>query len=101
MDEEILRQIEQIIGYKFSDKNLLVKAFTHSSAVDDRLLSNERLEFLGDAVVNFVAADYLEPRDLEEPSHFNALFRLEVEAGVRTPFTDIARYLHLWGRRTG
>jgi len=48
-----------------------------------------------------VAADYLEPRDLEEPSHFNALLRLELEAGARTPFTDIARYLHLWGRRTG
>jgi len=49
----------------------------------------------------FVAADYLEPRDLEEPSYFNALLRLEVEAGVRAPFMDIARYLHLWGRRTG
>ncbi|HET7853470.1 MAG TPA: methyltransferase domain-containing protein [Candidatus Methylomirabilis sp.] len=49
----------------------------------------------------FVATDYLEPRDLEEPSYFNALLRLEVEAGARTPFMDIARYLHLWGRRTG
>ncbi|MGI0037950.1 MAG: class I SAM-dependent methyltransferase [Nitrososphaera sp.] len=49
----------------------------------------------------FVAADYLEPCDLKEPSHFNALLRLEVEAGARSPFTDIARYLHLWGRRTG
>jgi hypothetical protein len=49
----------------------------------------------------FVAADYLKPRDLEEPSYFNALLRLEVEAGLRAPFTDIARYLHLWGMRTG
>jgi len=59
MDEEILRQIEQIIGYKFSDKNLLVKAFTHSSAVDDRLLSNERLEFLGDSVLAVVICQAL------------------------------------------
>src|SRR4030042_3792868 len=59
MDEEILRQIEQIIGDKFSDKNLLVKAFTHSSAVDDRLLSNERLEFLGDAVLAVVICQAL------------------------------------------
>lgn len=59
MDEEILRQIEQIIDYKFSDKNLLVKAFTHSSAVDDRLLSNERLEFLGDAVLALVICQAL------------------------------------------
>jgi S-adenosylmethionine-dependent methyltransferase len=48
----------------------------------------------------FVAADYFAPRDLEEPSHFNALLRLEVEAGMQSPFMDIARYLHLWGRRT-
>ncbi len=59
MDEEILRQIEQIIGYNFSDKNLLVKAFTHSSAVDGRLLSNERLEFLGDSVLAVVICQAL------------------------------------------
>jgi len=51
MDEETLQQIEQIIGYRFSNRNLLSKAFAHSSAVDDRLFSNERLEFLGDAVL--------------------------------------------------
>lgn len=51
MDEETLQQIEQIIGYKFSNRNLLSKAFAHSSAVDDRLFSNERLEFLGDSVL--------------------------------------------------
>jgi ribonuclease-3 len=68
MDEETLQQIEQIIGYKFSNRNLLSKAFAHSSAVDDRLFSNERLEFLGDAVLATVICwtlfeqfpDYLE-----------------------------------------
>ncbi|MHC4558364.1 MAG: ribonuclease III [Planctomycetota bacterium] len=59
MDEEVLLQIEQIIDYKFFDKSLLVKAFTHSSAVDDRLLSNERLEFLGDAVLAVVICQAL------------------------------------------
>ena len=59
MDEEILRQIEQIIGYEFSDKDLLVKAFTHSSAVDNRLLSNERLEFFGDSVLAVVICQAL------------------------------------------
>jgi len=59
MDEETLRQIEQIIGYEFSDKNLLVKAFTHSSAVDNRLLSNERLEFFGDSVLAVVICQAL------------------------------------------
>jgi ribonuclease III len=51
MNEEALQQIEQIIGYKFSNRELLSKAFAHSSAVDDRLFSNERLEFLGDSVL--------------------------------------------------
>ena len=54
MDDEVLQQIEQIIGYEFSDRGLLCKALTHSSAVDNRLLSNERLEFLGDAVLGVV-----------------------------------------------
>jgi ribonuclease-3 len=51
MDEDILQEIEQILDYEFSDKSLIVKALTHSSAVDNRLLSNERLEFLGDSVL--------------------------------------------------
>jgi len=59
MDEDVLRQIEQIIGYEFSDKNLLVKALTHSSAVDNRLMSNERLEFLGDSVLAVVICQAL------------------------------------------
>jgi ribonuclease-3 len=54
MDESVLQQIEQILGYKFSDRSLLAKAFCHSSAVDSRFLSNERLEFLGDAVLGVV-----------------------------------------------
>ncbi len=59
MNEEVLQQIEQIIGYKFSDSDLLAKAFTHSSAVDNRLLSNERLEFLGDAILAVVICQSL------------------------------------------
>ena len=59
MDEETLQQLEQIISHKFSDKNLLAQALTHSSAVDNRLLSNERLEFLGDAVLAVVICQTL------------------------------------------
>lgn len=54
MQEEVLQQIEQIIGYKFSNRSLLAEAFTHSSAVDSRTLSNERMEFLGDSVLALV-----------------------------------------------
>jgi len=59
MDEEALQQIEQIIGHKFSNHDLLFQAFTHSSAVDNRLFSNERLEFLGDAVLAVVICQAL------------------------------------------
>ena len=59
MDEEVLQQIEQIIDYKFSNRGLLAKALTHSSAVDNRLLSNERLEFLGDSVLALVICQTL------------------------------------------
>ncbi len=59
MDETTLRKIEQILGYEFTDKSRLVKAFTHSSAVDNRLLSNERMEFLGDAVLAVVVCQAL------------------------------------------
>ncbi|MHC4172272.1 MAG: ribonuclease III [Planctomycetota bacterium] len=59
MNEETLQQIEQTIGYKFSDKSLLTQAFTHSSAVDNRLSSNERLEFLGDSVLAVVICQTL------------------------------------------
>lgn len=59
MDEEVLQQVEQIIGYKFSNRHLLSKALTHSSSVDNRLLSNERLEFLGDAILSAVICQTL------------------------------------------
>ena len=62
MDDEVLRQIEQVVDYKFSNGNLLVKALTHSSAVDNRLSSNERLEFLGDSVLSAIICQTLYER---------------------------------------
>ena len=59
MDKKTLQRIEQIIGCKFSNNNLLAKAFTHSSSVDNRLLSNERLEFFGDAILATVICQTL------------------------------------------
>jgi ribonuclease-3 len=59
MDADTLEQIERLINYSFSNRNLLTKALTHSSSVDNRLLSNERLEFLGDAVLDVVICQAL------------------------------------------
>ena len=48
------------IGYRFQNPALLERALTHSSYANERGVdSNERLEFLGDSVLGFIAADYL------------------------------------------
>lgn len=53
-------RLEKIIGYSFKDKMLLKKAFTHTSyANDNNLESNEKLEFLGDAILEFIISEYL------------------------------------------
>jgi ribonuclease-3 len=54
MDNDWNSAAESIIGYVFKDSTLLEQALSHSSAVDQREDSNERLEFLGDAVLGFV-----------------------------------------------
>lgn len=50
---------EEIIGYSFKDKNLLKACFTHSSYLNEhpRETCNERLEFLGDAVLELVCTE--------------------------------------------
>ncbi len=68
MKNEDLQKIEQILGYTFSNRELLERSFYHSSAIDNRAMSNERLEFLGDAILGLVICqglyekfpDYLE-----------------------------------------
>ncbi len=61
--ETNLEIVESRLGVKFKDKTLLVQALTHSSAVNEigvgRSESNERLEFLGDAVIGLVVAQQL------------------------------------------
>ena len=54
-----LQKCQKTIGYKFSNVNLLEQALTHASVADDRLGSNERLEFLGDAILGSVICQEL------------------------------------------
>ena len=49
----------EILGYQFQDESLLKEALTHASSAGDRLQSNERMEFLGDAILGFVVCQYL------------------------------------------
>ena len=56
-------KLESVIGYSFRDKELLVRALSHSSYSNEKgdghLGSNERMEFLGDAVLELVSSRYL------------------------------------------
>lgn len=54
-----LGECEERIGYRFNDQKLLLAALTHASGAEHRLASNERMEFLGDAILGFVVCEEL------------------------------------------
>lgn len=56
MTLESLQTLSNAIGYQFNDISLLKKALTHRSVTDE---NNERLEFLGDSLLNFFIANFL------------------------------------------
>ncbi len=55
----LLQGCEERIGYTFTDKRMLQAALTHASGAEHRLASNERLEFLGDAILGAVVCELL------------------------------------------
>lgn len=61
-----LQDLETALGVTFKDKSLLTRALTHRSYLNENpdlpYLDNERLEFLGDAILDFVAAEFLYQR---------------------------------------
>src|SRR4029077_4063402 len=59
LSAERIAQCEARLGYTFTDKVLLKAALTHASGAQHRLKSNERLEFLGDAILGFVVCERL------------------------------------------
>jgi len=59
---ELQASAEQVLGYQFSNLDLLKESLTHSSIADNRLQSNERMEFLGDAVLDLIICDLLYKR---------------------------------------
>jgi ribonuclease III len=58
-EADILRECQDAIGYRFRQPELLRWALTHTSGANTRQMSNERLEFLGDAVLGLVACEQL------------------------------------------
>ncbi len=72
LSKEKERELTRVLGYRFRDRSLLETALTHSSYVNETgqpyRMNNERLEFLGDAVLDAVISEYLYEhyRDREE-----------------------------------
>ena len=58
-----MNELQDAIGYRFNDESLLLEALTHSSYANEQhkkgLNHNERLEFLGDAVLSIAVSDYI------------------------------------------
>ena len=89
-DAASLVRLEQQLGYRFADSALLLQALTHRSA---GALNNERLEFLGDAILGFRVAErlYQQHGDADEGS----LSRMRAHLVKRETLAKIARELKL------
>ena len=62
VEAEVLDECQDAIGYRFQNPQLLRAALTHTSGANTRLASNERMEFLGDAVLGLVCCEQLYKR---------------------------------------
>lgn len=66
-----LNELQEITGYEFRDKELFCRALTHSSYANEHRMAkkqcNERLEFLGDAVLELVSSDFLYHKYPDKP----------------------------------
>lgn len=91
--ETIIRkydEIEQKLGYVFKNENLLTQALTHKSSGK---VHNERLEFLGDAVLDLVVANIL----YKDFGHFSEgdLSKLRAALVNEKSFAKVAKYLNI------
>lgn len=59
MNNDFRERAERVLGHTFRDPQLLQEALTHASIADHRLNSNERMEFLGDAVLDLIICEAL------------------------------------------
>lgn len=86
--------IEKKLGYKFKDRKILKTALTHSSFANETSVeSNERLEFLGDAVLGFIVARVL--YDLFPDASEGKLSKMRSAIVSRMNFAHFARELKI------
>ena len=90
MNSNQINQIENVLGYSFNDKKLIEIALTHRSAKGN---NNERLEFLGDGILNFITAELLFKRfsELSEGD----LSRLRSQLVKASTLSEVATKLNL------
>jgi len=93
----MIKDLEAALGYKFRNITLLQNALTHSSYANERwhnsLLSNERLEFLGDSILGMVVAEYLYHHFPDRPE--GELTRMRADMVCETSLANIANRLNL------
>ncbi|MBP3489593.1 MAG: ribonuclease III [Roseburia sp.] len=98
-----LTELEEKIGYRFREQGLLRQAVTHSSFANEKhmkkLSDNERLEFLGDAVLEVVSSEFLykKYRDLPEGdlTKLRASIVCEPTLALCTRDIELGKYLYL------
>ena len=93
----MLKDLEAVIGYHFHNISLLQNALTHSSYANERwhnsLLSNERLEFLGDSVLGMLVAEYLYRNFPNRPE--GELTRMRADMVCEKTLAGVAEKIHL------
>lgn len=97
MMEYKIEDVQRVAGYRFNNINLLKMAMTHSSYVNDHKLnktsSNERLEFLGDAVLELISSEFLYDTYPEKPE--GELTKLRASLVSESPLAAVAAKLEL------
>jgi ribonuclease-3 len=94
IDTQQARQaIEQAVGHCFKDPTLVIRALTHASVAEQRLASNERMEFLGDSVLGLIVSQRIYERypDLLE----GEMTKIKSTAVSRQTCATLARRLGL------
>jgi ribonuclease-3 len=88
-----LLALSRLLGHEFRDLSLLDRALCHASTGNEGLPNYERLEFLGDAFLNFAVADHLFRREPEVPE--GQLTSVRATIVSRRPLAAVARRLGL------
>ena len=97
-----IEELQKVIGYEFTKTELLKQALTHSSFANEKhkkQSDNERLEFLGDAVLELVSSEFLYQNYPKLPegelTKFRASIVCEPTLALCTQDIDLGKYLYL------